>query len=77
MRNPDSPLATALRNQGFVPLKRLWVHKDVLPQIDELTERFREDVNRIRAEVGTCDPKTDPCLSKDAAWEAYDRDHIG
>lgn len=71
MIETESPLAKALRDKGFVPLKRLWVHRDALPEIENITERYREDVNAVRSEIGD---ETDPRLSKDAAWDAFERD---
>jgi hypothetical protein len=70
---PESPLAKALRDKGFVPLKRLWVHRDALPEIETITERYRADVNAVRGELGY-EPEADPRHSKDAAWEAFERD---
>lgn len=46
------PVAHALRKAGFIPVPRLWVHSDALPEIKRITDRYRDEVNDIRASVG-------------------------
>jgi hypothetical protein len=82
----DNSVATALRAKGFVPLPRLWVHGDALPELKKITDRYREEVNQTRADVGramgrpldaTGSDDYGPlpiALSEDkeAAWAAYE-----
>lgn len=77
-----NPLATALRAKGFVPLPRLWVHGDALPELKKITDRYREEVNQTRSEVygnssavggdyGPLPISIDD--EKEAAWSAHAR----
>lgn len=74
------PVATALRNAGYIPLPRLWVRPDDIPVIHNIANQYSDDVNEIRAQanadytptvvtVKTTDPKKDI----DAAWAAYEQ----
>lgn len=67
------PLAEALRAAGFVPLPRLWVHRDDMPAIHEITARSAETVNNLRQafnpKTGQLDPKIQNAKDdRDAAW---------
>lgn len=86
-RPAQHPVATILRSQGFVPLPRLWVRSEDMPTIHTIAGRYREEVNAVRAQMGTqvqaehpaatvgreADPQSDPRTDKDAAWEAMER----
>lgn len=45
------PVADALREAGFIPLPRLWIHGDAMPELKRLTDRYRDEVNEIRGQV--------------------------
>lgn len=56
--NPkDSPVALALRSEGFKPLPRLWVPAHELDAILAITQKYRSQVNQIRARVYETDPQ--------------------
>lgn len=58
------PLAAALRAEGFVPLPRLWVKGDHMPEIHAIAERSLDELNAIRSKVATT-------KEQDAAWAAH------
>lgn len=79
------PVAFALRQAGFIPLPRLWIHGDAMPRIKAITDEFRDQVNEVRGnaipgqeDYGTLpvslgsDVTDDPRFSVNAAWEAYE-----
>lgn len=76
------PVAAALRDAGFVPLPRLWVRREDIPQIHEIANQYADQVNDIRGRVNadndnlvtrkvSKDP--DPKSDIQAAWEAYEK----
>lgn len=82
------PLASELREKGFVPLPRLWIRASDMPEIYEIVARHTDDVLRIRREVYTRlgmpieerksskhSPNQigDPVSDKEAAWAAFER----
>ena len=78
--NERHPIASAMRRKGFVPLPRLWVRAEDMAEIYAITERYRDEVMRTRAEVqaqtGANTPPAatfDPVANKDDAWAAYER----
>lgn len=86
-RRQEHPVATTLRSRGFVPLPRLWVHTKDMPTIHLIAGQYREEVNAVRAEVGSGSQaaqgasvdnhgtpgQSDPRTDRDAAWEAVER----
>ena len=52
-RAVDSPMATRLRAEGFIPLPRLWVRGDDLPAIHKITDHYKDSVNEVRVQVKT------------------------
>ena len=71
------PTAAALRNEGYIPLPRLWIKAEAISEVHEIASRFTDDVNRIRHEVrnGTYvkpSDKPDPMTDKEAAWAAFE-----
>lgn len=62
------PVASAMRDAGFVPLPRLWVREEDMAAIYAITDRRKDEVIRIRQSVAP-----DPANDKEAAWAAYER----
>ena len=82
------PVATTLRERGFVPMPRLWIKATDLPTIHELAAQYRDEVLEVRAQCAAkaaeqrekqapavVEPKTDPDprTDREAAWEALER----
>lgn len=44
----NSPVARALRKAGYVPLPRLWVRKEDIPEVQAIAYKYANDVNVIR-----------------------------
>ena len=43
--------AEKLRAQGFLPLPRLWIKADAMPEIHAIAERYLEEVRVVRDQV--------------------------
>lgn len=84
---PDTeiyPVASALRDAGYVPLPRLWIKKEDMPTIHRIAEQCEEEVNDIRGQINDRNLKVkkdrqkqakqvDQAKSdKDAAWELHE-----
>lgn len=72
----DFPVASAMREAGFVPLPRLWVREEDMAEIYAITDRRKEEVIRIRQQVAAQlapDQLPDPVSDKEAAWAAFER----
>jgi hypothetical protein len=47
------PVAHALRTAGFMPVPRFWIPGEAMPELLRLVNRYRREVNEIRASVHT------------------------
>lgn len=45
-----SPQESIFRKRGFIPLPRLWIKPDDMPKIKKITNKYRDEINSIRAE---------------------------
>lgn len=77
-QNPDSPVAKALRAEGYVPLPRLWVKSEDMPAVQKIAFKHANAVNTIRHAAKNQGspspaPRKNPIEDKDAAWEAYEQ----
>ena len=74
----DHPVGQALRRAGFVPLPRLWVKQEDMPDIRNKALSYQDAVNEIRGqarrELLVEVPARDPRHDMDAAWAAFERD---
>lgn len=78
--NINSPVADALREAGYIPLPRLWIKREEIPEIHAITERNATEVNRIRHAARNTKEQSDklihhkdPFTDKDAAWNAMEK----
>lgn len=77
--------ARILRKAGFVPLPRLWVKAEDMPQIRNIAYRYADEVNHLRHSVNEAlsdlyddkddtEPQGDPIADKDAAWAMFEKE---
>jgi hypothetical protein len=45
-----SPQESIFRKRGFIPLPRLWIKPADMPKIKKITNKYRDEINSIRAE---------------------------
>lgn len=45
-------LAERLRAKGYVPLPRLWIKSDAIPEIHAVAERFKDEITEERNKLG-------------------------
>lgn len=45
------PVASALREAGFIPLPRLWVKAEDIPRIHEIADQYGPEIHEIRSKV--------------------------
>lgn len=76
----ESSVSLRLRAEGFVPLPRLWVKAEAIPEIHVISSRYTSEVNRIRAEIHggkgpakPVNPIEQAKKDKEAAWAAYEK----
>lgn len=73
-----NPVANALRKAGYVPLPRLWVKKEDMPAIHQITDKHCNVVRDVRRSINGQPPaEPDPVTDRDAAWAAYERMRAG
>lgn len=70
----NTPVSTALREAGFVPLPRLWVQASDMQAIHQIANKYHATVNAVRTQFQANRlNKPNPVEDKDAAWAAYEK----
>jgi hypothetical protein len=74
----QAAVAAELREAGYVPLPRLWVKRNEIPQVHTIATKHSKFVSKIRdkhrnknvppVKLNLSDPVTD----KDAAWALFE-----
>lgn len=72
----DRTVSEALRAAGYVALPRLWVRPHDIPKIHSIAGKYSRDVNRIRVSTRLDSQGDDPRTSKEAAWDAAEKQRV-
>jgi hypothetical protein len=64
------PIADALRDNGYVPLPRLWVKAEDMEKIHKIAHAHSAEVHRIRGQIRQ---DLAPKNHVDVAWASYEK----